>query len=88
MSTTETKKIFEPVPEYLLEAFLQKFRLFTTNKEPDELMTTTQLFDVFDEHLGGVDPSDVSEVLKEKGFTVSFDNARMLFLWKLKMVEA
>jgi hypothetical protein len=48
MSTAETEKIFEPMPKSLLEAFLQKFRLFTTNKEPDELMTTTQLFDVFD----------------------------------------
>jgi hypothetical protein len=74
------------IPQYMMDEFLKKFRPCQPDEDPDEKFTTTELFQLFNEHVDLLFPADVSEAMVRMGFNSSLDTGRMQYLWNLKNV--
>jgi hypothetical protein len=74
------------IPDHIIHEFMNKFRPCQPGETPDEKLTTTELHQLFNEHLGGIDPVDVTNALNLMGFTSSLDAGRMQYLWNLKSI--
>lgn len=74
------------IPEDVLAEFTAHFKPCPKGEEPDERFTTTELHQLFDEHLSNVFEDEVVEALTLLGFTRSLDTARMQFVWNMRIV--